>query len=85
MNDCRFGVSPVNYPDPDPDIYFVYAHSVSRSHYKMSRPVRDFVAALAKPFRDLCNLIVIVNFFYHSGIAWRSHLCKWGLSKHCRP
>ena len=21
MNDCRFGVSPVNYPDPDPDGY----------------------------------------------------------------
>ena len=21
MNDCRFGVSPVNYPDPDPDVY----------------------------------------------------------------
>ena len=20
MSDCRFGVSPVNYPDPDPDI-----------------------------------------------------------------
>ena len=20
MNDCRFGVSPVNYPDPDPDL-----------------------------------------------------------------
>ena len=20
MNDCRFGVSPENYPDPDPDI-----------------------------------------------------------------
>ena len=20
MNDCRFGVSPVNYPDPDPDV-----------------------------------------------------------------
>ena len=19
MNDCRYGVSPVNYPDPDPD------------------------------------------------------------------
>ena len=19
MSDCRFGVSPVNYPDPDPD------------------------------------------------------------------
>ena len=21
MNDCRFGVSPVNYPDPDPDLF----------------------------------------------------------------
>ena len=20
MSDCRFGVSPVNYPDPDPDM-----------------------------------------------------------------
>ena len=26
MSDCRFGVSPVNYPDPDPDstIVFIY-------------------------------------------------------------
>ena len=22
MSDCRFGVSPVNYPDPDPDVIF---------------------------------------------------------------
>ena len=22
MSDCRFGVSPVNYPDPDPDCVF---------------------------------------------------------------
>ena len=22
MSDCRFGVSPVNYPDPDPDHQF---------------------------------------------------------------
>ena len=21
MSDCRFGVSPVNYPDPDPEVY----------------------------------------------------------------
>ena len=21
MSDCRFGVSPVNYPDPDPDLH----------------------------------------------------------------
>ena len=25
MSDCRFGVSPVNYPDPDPDYkYEIY-------------------------------------------------------------
>ena len=23
MSDCRFGVSPVNYPDPDPDSAFI--------------------------------------------------------------
>ena len=24
MSDCRFGVSPVNYPDPDPDPVVLY-------------------------------------------------------------
>ena len=24
MSDCRFGVSPVNYPDPDPEFIFVH-------------------------------------------------------------
>ena len=23
MSDCRFGVSPVNYPDPDPELSFI--------------------------------------------------------------
>ena len=23
MSDCRFGVSPVNYPDPDPEYSFI--------------------------------------------------------------
>ena len=27
MNDCRFGVSPVNYPDPDPDPEKMYIKS----------------------------------------------------------
>ena len=26
MSDCRFGVSPVNYPDPDPDPDFQKKH-----------------------------------------------------------
>ena len=48
MSDCRFGVSPVNYPDPDPDQgsleeitpyatslrrrFFVYHHEVKHPH-----------------------------------------------------
>ena len=28
MSDCRFGVSPVNYPDPDPDFgAYMYRHN----------------------------------------------------------
>ena len=26
MSDCRFGVSPVNYPDPDPDLHSELRH-----------------------------------------------------------
>ena len=26
MSDCRFGVSPVNYPDPDPDHWSGITH-----------------------------------------------------------
>ena len=32
MSDCRFGVSPVNYPDPDPDvnkIIVIIGHNVA--------------------------------------------------------
>ena len=25
MSDCRFGVSPVNYPDPDPEVYSIFS------------------------------------------------------------
>ena len=27
MSDCRFGVSPVNYPDPDPDQNLILSFS----------------------------------------------------------
>ena len=34
MSDCRFGVSPVNYPDPDPD-----AHCHRVFTVKVMRPI----------------------------------------------
>ena len=39
MSDCRFGVSPVNYPDPDPDrgnnMYFTFFHQS-----ELPRPIK---------------------------------------------
>ena len=38
MSDCRFGVSPVNYPDPDPEggnegcYIFQYPHEQTQSN-----------------------------------------------------
>ena len=29
MSDCRFGVSPINYPDPDPESLMAELHTVS--------------------------------------------------------
>ena len=29
MSDCRFGVSPVNYPDPDPDPGLKTNHAIN--------------------------------------------------------
>ena len=40
MSDCRFGVSPVNYPDPDPD---------PDSYAKMSSVV-NWIGGCSKPF-----------------------------------
>ena len=30
MSDCRFGVSPVNYPDPDPDPYTIKIYTLDK-------------------------------------------------------
>ena len=36
VSDCRFGVSPVNYPDPDPEL----SHSEPESTYTKHIPVK---------------------------------------------
>ena len=45
MNDCRFGVSPVNYPDPDPDCDWVakdpnFLHADSEDSDQAGRMLR---------------------------------------------
>ena len=37
MSDCRFGVSPVNYPDPDPDPdpVCIYDRKEEKKHFKI--------------------------------------------------
>ena len=48
MSDCRFGVSPVNYPDPDPDT----EHCHADDHYK---------AGLLKPHLTRADIKVIIT------------------------
>ena len=35
MSDCRFGVSPVNYPDPDPDPGLPLVNRLSKSKWRI--------------------------------------------------
>ena len=44
MSDCRFGVSPVNYPDPDPDMRkdtLEFAKEKSFSGHSDTRSVQE--------------------------------------------
>ena len=34
MSDCRFGVSPVNYPDPDPDPVLIMVYRMGDVFFK---------------------------------------------------
>ena len=42
MSDCRFGVSPVNYPDPDPEVI------LGQAAIKIQSPVNLFVFVFGK-------------------------------------
>ena len=57
MSDCRFGVSPVNYPDPDPDKKATFmlrlspydlqqdsCETIQRSLVALSRQPKDILA-----------------------------------------
>ena len=44
MSDCRFGVSPVNYPDPDPDV----CEMPKRYGYKMRMIMRIYEIRLGE-------------------------------------
>ena len=40
MSDCRFGVSPVNYPDPDPEFYLLL---IVRLHFTLAVITRSLL------------------------------------------
>ena len=59
MSDCRFGVSPVNYPDPDPDqsfiCYLVYLlwTSIKISSQEAKGPIS--IADMCIPSQIICD------------------------------
>ena len=60
MSDCRFGVSPVNYPDPDPDRLEVITQNFGSSLTWSQTPEDRFSheeAHLSIRF-DICSIII---------------------------
>ena len=51
MSDCRFGVSPVNYPDPDPEY----------EHYLIQLPLSSHT----KPVND--NDVISGSYYHYQG------------------
>ena len=65
MSDCRFGVSPVNYPDPDPEL----------NDHLSGKEV--FVRFTARAFRKLLSVYVFSYFpFSFEGREW-DLLCQF--------
>ena len=53
MSDCRFGVSPVNYPDPDPDPIFFNFNTNSRfPPFLLYVRCKSGVTFIRRSFRD---------------------------------
>ena len=53
MNDCRFGVLPVNYPDPDPDDLVSRFNVGLKSHLKQGLSEPRFYGDLVYQFRKI--------------------------------
>ena len=70
MSDCRFGVSPVNYPDPDPENVEIPNETLQRyivmTNRKCSYPIHQ------KSGRDLPNALKAMGVCLFQGHTyWR--------------
>ena len=50
MSDCRFGVSPVNYPDPDPETEIIVTCTPAGTNRISKDPPNTFMSC-SIPFR----------------------------------
>ena len=71
MSDCRFGVSPVNYPDPDPDSNALVVEAHGLEYRTFGRLTQTFIVCIEEPI-DWCTA---------DNKSIRSHLL---VTKHCR-
>ena len=60
MSDCRFGVSPVNYPDPDPDVSRTIFHWKCIDMHAWIIQQFDWLGFLSIAF-ELCTKIVTLR------------------------
>ena len=68
MNDCRFGVSPVNYPDPDPDLCYFYC-AFKNGHFAILQRLFDNLSLVKKVYDEECLSIKTLDgnniYYFH--------------------
>ena len=58
MNDCRFGVSPVNYPDPDPVYAEPFNESALTIHWQPVQDTREAMRGRLKGYKVQYNTLI---------------------------
>ena len=69
MSDCRFGVSPVNYPDPDPDFLSPHYSLISNcfAYYSLISIKNGHYSLISKPHPDPHSYSVCRDVNTHTG------------------
>ena len=82
MSDCRFGVSPVNYPDPDPDVILVKRAEAVYSNKDSRRKNRSFyLVRFILPLPLYLQGIFILICIYTRGLLLMRGLLEGGFSR----
>ena len=67
MSDCRFGVSPVNYPDPDPDPFSRVVQEIRGTILQSCSKVSKLVSQSRLVIPVMMKLLILSQAFFQYG------------------